>query len=125
MGLAQHADLPIFVVEFAILGAYRNDLEHSWIPVSLESPPGIGMRLIGLSNSLGNAEEKGIAWAQESYTMPMTKMLVVVLSVGIGAQTGWNLGAKSGVLSGFLLANLGFAIGWYFGRRFVRDVLED
>lgn len=57
--------------------------------------------------------------------MPMTKMLVVALSIGLGAQTGWSIGAKWGVVSGFLLANLGFAIGWYFGRRFVRQVLED
>jgi len=57
--------------------------------------------------------------------MPMTKMLVVALSVGFGTQTGWNIGAEWGLLSGFLLANLGFGIGWYFGRRFVRDVLED
>jgi hypothetical protein len=57
--------------------------------------------------------------------MPITKMLVVVLSVGFGAQAGWNLGSDWGLLPGFLLANLGFAVGWYYGRRFASQVFED
>ncbi len=57
--------------------------------------------------------------------MPITKMLVVALSVGVGTQTGWSLGERWGVFPGFLFANLGFAIGWYYGRRFVSQVLED
>ncbi len=53
--------------------------------------------------------------------MPITRFLVVGLSSGLGAWAGWSLGSPGGILAGFLLANLGFAVGWYFGRDFVRN----
>ena len=56
--------------------------------------------------------------------MPITKMLCVVLPTGFGAWLGWSLASPFGILPGFLLANLGFAIGWYLGRGFVRNLLE-
>jgi hypothetical protein len=56
--------------------------------------------------------------------MPITKMLVATLSIGFGAQTGWNLGSAWGLMPGFLLANLDLAVGWYYGRCFVNQVFE-
>lgn len=56
--------------------------------------------------------------------MPITRLLVVALSTGITAWMGWNLGRPFGLLPGFLVANIGFATGWYFGRTFVRNNLD-
>ena len=56
--------------------------------------------------------------------MPITKMLCVVLPTGFGAWLGWTLVSPVGIMSGFLAANIGFAAGWYFGRSYVRNVLE-
>jgi len=56
--------------------------------------------------------------------MPVTRFLVVALSTGLCAWAGWWLGRPMGLLGAFLLANLGFAIGWYFGRSFVRSNLD-
>ena len=56
--------------------------------------------------------------------MPMTKLLVVALTSGIAAWGGWSLGERWGILSGFLCANVGLAIGWYYSRRFVREHLD-
>ncbi len=56
--------------------------------------------------------------------MPITKFLCVALATGLGAWAGWSLGEGWGLLPGFLLANLGFALGWYFGRGFVRNNLD-
>lgn len=53
--------------------------------------------------------------------MPITKMLVIGLATGFGAYWGWKLGSSWGVLPGFLIANLGFASGWYSSRRFVGE----
>ncbi len=56
--------------------------------------------------------------------MPITRFLVVALSSGLCAWAGWSFGRGAGLLPGFLLANLGFAVGWYFGRSFVRNNLD-
>ncbi len=56
--------------------------------------------------------------------MPITKMLVVGLATGFGAYWGWRFGSGWGVFPGFLVANFGFASGWYCGRSFVREHLE-
>ena len=53
--------------------------------------------------------------------MPITKFLIVALASGMSAWLGWSVGRPAGLLSGFLVANLGFAFGWYFGRGFVRN----
>ncbi|MFT5443206.1 MAG: hypothetical protein ACI8W3_002252 [Myxococcota bacterium] len=56
--------------------------------------------------------------------MPITRFLVVALMSGFCAWGGWTLASPSGILPGFLLANLGMAVGWYFGRSFVRNNLD-
>ena len=56
--------------------------------------------------------------------MPITKMLCVLIPTLSGAYLGWWLGSQLGVMTGFLIANLGFATGWYFGRQYVRNVLD-
>lgn len=56
--------------------------------------------------------------------MPLTRFLVVALSSGLCAWAGWSVGVGAGPLAGFLLANMGFSIGWYFGRAFVRNNLD-
>lgn len=53
--------------------------------------------------------------------MPITRFLIVALTSGLCASVGWSLGRPAGLLAGFLVANLGFAVGWYFGRAFVRN----
>lgn len=53
--------------------------------------------------------------------MPLTRVLVVALSCSLSAWGGWSLGRPWGVLAGFLLANPGFALGWYLSRSFVRN----
>ncbi len=56
--------------------------------------------------------------------MPITRMLCVVLPTGFGAWLGWELVSGWGILPGFLAGNLGFAVGWYYGRKYVREVLD-
>ncbi|MDP6977411.1 MAG: hypothetical protein QF570_02280 [Myxococcota bacterium] len=56
--------------------------------------------------------------------MPITRFLVVTLSTGLTAWAGWSVGRPFGILPGFLIANLGCATGWYFGRTFVRNNLD-
>jgi len=56
--------------------------------------------------------------------MPMTRFLCVALASSIGAWAGWSAGEGFGILPGFLLANLGFAVGWFLGRGFVRSNLD-
>lgn len=56
--------------------------------------------------------------------MPITRFLVVTLSSGLASWAGWSFGRPFGILAGFLVANLGFATGWYFGRSFVRNHLD-
>ncbi len=53
--------------------------------------------------------------------MPITRFLVVSLTTGLTAWAGWSVGRPWGLLPGFLVANVGFATGWYFGRSFVRN----
>ncbi len=59
-----------------------------------------------------------------SFAMPITRFLVVTLSTGLSAWVGWTFGRQFGVFPGFLIANVGFAMGWYFGRTFVRNNLD-
>jgi hypothetical protein len=59
-----------------------------------------------------------------SFSMPITRFLVVTLSTGLTAWAGWSVGRPFGILPGFLIANLGCATGWYFGRTFVRNNLD-
>ena len=54
----------------------------------------------------------------------MTRVLLLGLACGAGAWGGWWLGGGWGLLPRFLLANLGFALGWYYGRRFAREFLD-
>lgn len=56
--------------------------------------------------------------------MPLTRLLVVALSTGLSAWAGWSVARPWGIYPGFLTANLGFALGWYFGRSFVRNNLD-
>lgn len=56
--------------------------------------------------------------------MPITRFLVIALASGLSASLGWSVARPWGLLAGFLAANVGFAVGWYFGRGFVRDHLD-
>ena len=53
-----------------------------------------------------------------------TRVLLLGLVSGTGAWGGWSLGVRWGIVPGFLLANLGIALGWYYGRRYVREFLD-
>ena len=55
---------------------------------------------------------------------PMTKLLCLVLGSALPAWVGWSLGESGGIMSGYWLAVIGFALGWYLSRKFVRDYLE-
>jgi len=54
----------------------------------------------------------------------LTRMLVVTLGSGLPAYAGWSIGRPHGLLIGFLAANLAFALGWYYSRKFVREHLD-
>lgn len=54
----------------------------------------------------------------------MTRNLALALGSGLPAWAGWTLGEPNGIMTGYWLAVLGFAIGWYFSRRFVREYLD-
>jgi hypothetical protein len=54
----------------------------------------------------------------------MTRLVVLVLGSGLPAWVGWSFGSGAGILEGFLCANVGFAIGWYYSRKFVREHLD-
>jgi len=54
----------------------------------------------------------------------MTRLVVLVLGGVLPAWAGWSLGRGFGILAGFLCANVAFAIGWYYSRKFVREHLD-
>ena len=54
----------------------------------------------------------------------LTKLLVLGLGSGLPAWAGWTLGRPSGIMSGYWLAVVSFAVGWYFSRKLVRDFLD-
>ncbi len=56
--------------------------------------------------------------------MPLTKFLSVGLMTGLGAWSGWTIADEWSPIPQFLLANLGFAVGWALGRKFVRSYLD-
>jgi len=43
---------------------------------------------------------------------------------GLPGWLGWVVGREFGVLGAFVCANLAFAIGWFYSRKFVRDHLD-
>jgi hypothetical protein len=54
----------------------------------------------------------------------LTRMLVISLGSCLPAYAGWSFGRPHGLLVGFLCANVAFAIGWYYSRKFVRENLD-
>ena len=54
----------------------------------------------------------------------LTRFLALSLGSGLPAYAGWAIGRPHGIMAGFLCANLAFAVGWYYSRRFVRDHLD-
>jgi hypothetical protein len=54
----------------------------------------------------------------------LTRFIVIALASGGLAGLGWMVGRDGGLLVGFLIANLGFAVGWYYGRKFLRQHLD-
>ena len=57
-------------------------------------------------------------------TQMITRMMVISIGSGGMAWLGWLAGRDAGVLAGFLAANVGFATGWYYSRKFVREHLD-
>ncbi len=54
----------------------------------------------------------------------LTGLFVVALGSGASAWLGWSLAGDLGILERYLCANVGFAFGWYFSRKFVREHLD-
>ena len=54
----------------------------------------------------------------------MIKTLTLALGSGLSAWLGWSLGHSYGIMIGYWLAVMGFALGWYYTRRFVREYLD-
>jgi len=54
----------------------------------------------------------------------LTRFLAIALGSSLPAWAGWRLGSPHGMLIGFLYANVAFALGWYYSRKFVRDHLD-
>jgi len=54
----------------------------------------------------------------------LTRMLAVSLGSSLPAYAAWELTRPLGILAGFFFANVAFAVGWYYSRKFVRDHLD-
>jgi len=54
----------------------------------------------------------------------MSRLMVLVLGSGLPGWAGWIVARDAGVLVAFLSANVCFAAGWYFSRKFVRNHLD-
>jgi hypothetical protein len=53
-----------------------------------------------------------------------SRIIVLALGSGLPGWLGWVVGREFGVLGAFVCANLAFAIGWFYSRKFVRDHLD-
>jgi hypothetical protein len=54
----------------------------------------------------------------------MIKTLALALGSGLPPWAGWSLGQEQGIMTGYWLAVIGLALGWYLTRRFVAEYLE-
>jgi hypothetical protein len=52
------------------------------------------------------------------------KMVVVLICINLGGAAGWWLGARIGIMTGFILAVLGASLGLFVGRQYCRNNLE-
>jgi len=54
----------------------------------------------------------------------MVKNLTLLIGSGLPAWAGWDLGAEQGIMTGYWMGVVGFALGWYLSRRFASEFLE-
>lgn len=54
----------------------------------------------------------------------MIRTMVLALGSAGPAYMAWEVCHPYGALSGFLAANVAFALGWYMSRRFVASFLD-
>jgi len=54
----------------------------------------------------------------------LTRFLAVALGSGLPAWAAWVAARPYGILTAFLLADVAFAVGWYYSRKFVREHLD-
>ncbi|MBL8995698.1 MAG: hypothetical protein KJZ74_12000 [Gemmatimonadales bacterium] len=47
---------------------------------------------------------------------------IVMLTTAVGSGIGWWIGARVGIMTGFVVAMVGFGVGMWAGRRIARDL---
>jgi hypothetical protein len=52
----------------------------------------------------------------------MIRYMITMMAASAGSALGWWLGNFVGFMTAYFLAVFGASIGWYFGRRLVRNL---